>query len=202
MYPETDVPATPIPEEYIATLRAHLPEAPEKLAKRLMDQFSLNQKLAKQVVDSDYLSLFEQVVARGTVPPTFAATFLTETCKSLEREGVPVHTVPDAKIEAMFQLMAKGAFAKEAMPDLLKWQVSNPNLDPSEGIQGLGLQMLSETELAQVIERHIEKNKKLVETKGQGAFSSIMGSIMSEVRGRTDPKLVTEALKKKLARAS
>jgi glutamyl-tRNA(Gln) amidotransferase subunit E len=201
MYPETDVPETPIPEEYIATLRAHLPETPEKLARRLMDQFSLNQKLAKQVVDSDYLSLFEQVVAKG-IPPTFAATFLTETCKSLERAGVPVHTVPDAKIEAMFQLMAKGAFAKEAMADLLKWQVSNPNLDPSEGIQGLGLQMLSEAELEQVIERHIEKNKKLVETKGQGAFSSIMGSIMSEVRGRTDPKLVTEVLKKRLARAA
>jgi glutamyl-tRNA(Gln) amidotransferase subunit E len=154
------------------------------------------------VVDSDYLSLFEQVVAKGAVPPTFAATFLTETCKSLEREGVPVHTVPDAKIDAMFQLMAKGAFAKEAMPDLLKWQVSNPNLDPSEGIQGLGLQMLNEAELEQVIERHIEKNKKLIETKGQGAFPSIMGSIMSEVRGRTDPKLVTEALKKKLSRTS
>jgi glutamyl-tRNA(Gln) amidotransferase subunit E len=199
MYPETDVPETPLPEEHIATLRAHLPETPEKLAARLMDQFSLNQKLAKQVVDSDYLNLFEQVVAERNVQPTFAATFLTETCKSLERDGVAVHTVPDAKIAAMFQLMAKGAFAKEAMPDLLKWQVSNPNLEPSQGIQNLGLQMLSETELEQVIERHIEKNKKLVETKGQGAFPSIMGSIMSEVRGRTDPKLVTEALKKRLA---
>jgi len=202
MYPETDVPATPIPEEYIATLRSHLPETPEKLAKRLTDQFSLNQKLAKQLVDSDYLNLFERVVASGTVQPTFAATFLTETCKSLEREGVAVHAVPDAKIEAMFQLMAKGAFAKEAMPGLLKWQVSNPNLDPSEGIQHLGLQMLSETELEQVIDRHIEKNKKLIETKGQGAFSSIMGFVMSEVRGRTDAKLVTEALKKRLARAA
>jgi len=202
MYPETDVPETPLPEEHIATLKAHLPETSEKLAMRLMEQFSLNQKLAKQVVDSDYLSLFEQVVAERAVQPTFAATFLTETCKSLERDGVAVHTVPDAKIAAMFHLMAKGAFAKEAMPDLLKWQVSNPNLEPSQGIQNLGLQMLSETELEQVIERHIEKNKKLVETKGQGAFPSIMGSIMSEVRGRTDPKLVTEALKKRLARTA
>lgn len=202
MYPETDVPETPILEEYIATLRAHLPETPDKLAKRLMDQFSLNQKLAKQVVDSDFLSLFEQVVAKGTVQPTFAATFLTETCKSLEREGVAVHTVPDAKIEVMFQLMAEGAFAKEAMPDLIKWQVSNPNGDPSEGTQNLGLQMLSERELDQIIDRHIEKNKKLVETKGQGAFPSIMGSIMSEVRGRIDPKHVTDALKKRLLKAA
>jgi Glu-tRNA(Gln) amidotransferase subunit E-like FAD-binding protein len=62
--------------------------------------------------------------------------------------------------------------------------------------------MLSQTELEQVVDRHIEKNKKLVETKGQGAFPSIMGSIMSEVRGRTDPKLVTETLKKRLSSAA
>jgi len=202
MYPETDVPETSIPEEYISTLRAHLPETPEKLAKRFMDQFSLNQTLAKQLVDSDYLSLFERVVVNGKTQPSFVATFLTGSCKSLEREGIHVHTVPDAKIEAMFQLVDKGAFAKEALPDLLKWQVSNPSADPSEGIQHLGLRMLSQTELEQVVDRHIEKNKKLVETKGQGAFPSIMGSIMSEVRGRTDPKLVTETLKKRLSSAA
>lgn len=166
-----------------------------------MDQFSLNSKLANQLVDSDYLSLFERVVAARAVQPTFAAIFLTETCRSLERDGVPVRTVPDSKMEAMFQLLAKGAFAKEAMSDLLKWQVSNPGSDPSEGIQHLGLRMLSQTELEQIVDWHIEKNKKLVETKGQGAFPSIMGSIMSEVRGRTDPKLVTEALKKRLSSA-
>jgi glutamyl-tRNA(Gln) amidotransferase subunit E len=202
MYPETDVPETPIPEEYIATLRVKLPETSERLTRRLMDQFSLNQKLAKQLVDSDYLTLFEQVATKEAVQPTFAATFLTETTKSLERDGVPLRTVPDSKIEAMFQLLAKGAFSKEAMSDLLKWQASNPRADPSEGVKHLGLQMLSQTELEQVVDRHVEKNKKVIETKGQGAFASIMGSIMSEVRGRTDPKLVTETLKKRLASAA
>ncbi len=62
--------------------------------------------------------------------------------------------------------------------------------------------MISQAELEQIIDRHIEKNRNLIETKGEGAFPSIMGSIMSEVRGRTDPKLVTETLKKKLARTT
>jgi glutamyl-tRNA(Gln) amidotransferase subunit E len=58
--------------------------------------------------------------------------------------------------------------------------------------------MMTEKELERVIDRSIEKNKKLVEEKGQGAFSSIMGAVMSEVRGRADPKLVTEIVKKRL----
>jgi len=198
MYPETDVPQSPITEEYIAVLKAHLPETSEKLTARLMDEYSLNSKLAKQLMDSDYLTLFERIVESGKIPTTFLATFLTETCKSLEREGVAVHTVPDGKMEAMVRLVEEGSIAKEALADLLKWQVSNPDRDPAAGLQSLGLHMLTETELEQLVDASIQKNKKLVEERGQGAFGSIMGAVMSEVRGRADPKLVTEIIKKRL----
>jgi glutamyl-tRNA(Gln) amidotransferase subunit E len=199
MYPETDVPPTPVAEEYIAVLRAHLPETVERLIGRLMERYSLNAKLARQLVDSDYLSLFERIVASGKIQATFVATFLTETCKSLEREGVAVRTVPDAKLEAMFRLVEDGSIAKEALVDLLKWQASHLSEEPEVGVQRLGLRMLMEKELEPIIDRTIEKNKRLVDEKGQAAFSSIMGAVMSEVRGRADPKLVTDLVKKRLA---
>jgi glutamyl-tRNA(Gln) amidotransferase subunit E len=200
MYPETDVPPTPVAEEYIAMLKAHLPETAEKLIGRLMEGYTLNAKLARQLMDSDYLSLFERIVASGKIQTTFVATFLTETCKSLEREGVAVRTVPDAKVEAMFRLVERGAIAKEALVDLLKWQVSHLNEEPEVGVQSLGLRMLTEKELEPIVDRTIEKNKKLLDEKGQGAFPSIMGAVMSEVRGRADPKLVTDIVKRRLAR--
>jgi len=200
MYPETDVPQTPIAEEYIAVLKAHLPETSEKLIARLMDQYSLNSKLAHQLMDSDYLSLFEQVAASGKIATSFVATFLTETCKSLEREGAAVHTVPDGKIEAMFRLIEAGSIAKEALADLVKWQISHLNQEPGEGVRSLGLQMLTEQDLEEVVTRCIEKNQKIVDEKGQGAFSSIMGAVMSEVRGKADPKLVTAIIKNRLAK--
>jgi glutamyl-tRNA(Gln) amidotransferase subunit E len=202
MYPETDVPPTPVTDHLIATLKASLPETAESLTKRLIDQFSLNQKLAKQLIDSDYLALFEQISSTGKTPPSFVATALTETCKSLEREGIPVHCIPDEKILAIFRLVDQGTVAKEAIADLLRWQAKSPNADPGEGVRELDLRMLTERELEQVIERHIEKNKKLIEDRGPAAFSSLMGSVMSEVRGSTDPKTVTEKLKEKLAQAA
>ena len=51
------------------------------------------------------------------------------------------------------------------------------------------------------LRKHLEKNRKLIEEKGSSAFPSVMGSIMSEVRGKTDPKIVTEILKRKLSKA-
>ena len=199
MYPETDVPPTPVTEELITKLKATIPETPESLVKRLMNQFSLNEKLAGQLVDSDYLKLFEEIAATSKVQASFVATVLTETYKSLEREGVPVHSVSDAKIEAVFKIVDEGLVAKEAVVDLLRWQTKNLGLDPAEGVKQLGLRMLTEDELQQVIDRHIEKNKKLLDEKGAEAFASLMGSVMSEVRGSTEPKLVAEKLKKRLA---
>jgi glutamyl-tRNA(Gln) amidotransferase subunit E len=202
MYPETDVPPTPVTEDLIARLRSNLPETPEHSIKRLMDNFSLNQKLAKQLVNSDYLKLFEEIAATSKMQTSFIATVLTEICKSLEREGVPIHSIPDAKIEAIFKLVDDGAVAKEAVSDLLKWQANNIGLNSRDGVRELNLRMLTERELEDVIDRHVAKNKVLIKEKGSAAFSSLMGSIMSEVRGSTDPKMVTEKLKKRLAEVS
>jgi glutamyl-tRNA(Gln) amidotransferase subunit E len=202
MYPETDVPQTPVTPDLVGKLKAKLPETPENLTKRLVGQYSLNEKLSKQLVDSDYLPLFEQIATTSKVPPTFIATVLTESCKSLQREGIPVHSIPDSKIQRMFGLVDDGAVAKEAVLDLLKWQAANPSSDPSDGVRKLGLRMLTEGELAEIIDRHIEKNRKLVDEKGEAAFSSLMGSVMSEVRGSVEPKLVTSTLKERLSKAT
>jgi Glu-tRNA(Gln) amidotransferase subunit E-like FAD-binding protein len=60
--------------------------------------------------------------------------------------------------------------------------------------------MLTEHELEDIIDRHIGKNKKLVEERGSAAFPSLMGSVMSEVRGSIEPKIVTQKLKDRLAK--
>jgi Glu-tRNA(Gln) amidotransferase subunit E-like FAD-binding protein len=203
MYPETDVPSVPVTECLMAQLKSRLPETPEESTKRLSKQYSLNQKLSKQLVDSDYLTLFERTArASTTIPASFIATMLTETCKSLEREGFAVHEISDEKMGLVFQLVDHGTIAKEAMPDLLKWQVKKLDLDPIEGINELGLRIMSQSELEKIINQHLEKNRKLVEEKGASAFPSLMGSIMSEVRGRSDPKVVTEILKRRLTKAA
>jgi glutamyl-tRNA(Gln) amidotransferase subunit E len=202
MYPETDVPPTQVTSALVNQLKANLPETSEHLSKRLVDQYGLNQKLAKQLIDSDYLSLFEQIATSSKIQASYLATVLTEICKSLERAGVPVHTIPDEKISMIFSLVDQGIVAKEAIADLLRWQTKNPSASPQSGVKDLGLRMLTENELEAVIARHVEKNRKLVEERGSGAFASLMGSIMSEVRGSTDPKMVTEKLKAKLAQVS
>jgi len=198
MYPETDVPPIQITEDYLKQLRAHLPEFPEQKMERLMKSFGLNQKLAKQVLDSEYAPLFETLVEETKVSATVIAAVLTETFKGLKREGVEVENVSDQQIRELFHLIDAGQTVKEAVPDLVSWLAKHEGVSVREALESLGLGMLSETQLERLIDELIVENKSLVEEGGEGAFGALMGLTMKRVRGRANAELVTTVLKKKL----
>src|SRR4030042_2060822 len=62
VYPETDIPPSLITSSFVDEIRLNLPEPAEKRRKRLMKEYRLNDKLAKQMVDSEYGELFEVMV--------------------------------------------------------------------------------------------------------------------------------------------
>ena len=199
MYPETDVPPIQLSEDYLEKLRASLPEMPEERMKRLMREYNLNRKLARQILDSEYAELFEDVVQKTGVSPTVVAVALTETLKALRRDGIPIENVKDEQLMELFGLIGAGETTKEAIPDILTWLSKHEGATVREAIEGLGLRMLSEEELLLVIDDLIQKNKPLIEKRGKDAFGVLMGMVMKQVRGRARAELVSKTLKKRLA---
>jgi glutamyl-tRNA(Gln) amidotransferase subunit E len=198
MYPETDVPPIQVTDDYLARLKANLPELPEQKMTRLMKQYGLNQKLAKQVLDSEYSQLFETVAKETKVSPTVVAATLTETFKSLRREGVETRNISDQQILELFNFIAAGKAAKEAIPDIVSWLVIHENASLKGALDNLGLGMLSEAQLESIIDDLLKENKSLVETRGKDAFGALMGMVMKKVRGKADAEMVARVLKKKL----
>ena len=198
MYPETDVPPIQVTGNYLAQMKARLPELPEQKMARLMKEYGLNQKLAKQVLDSEYTQLFETVAKETKVSPTVVAATLTETFKSLRREGVETRNISDQQILELFNFIAAGKAAKEAIPDIVSWLVIHENASLKGALDNLGLGMLSEAQLESIIDDLLKENKSLVETRGKDAFGALMGMVMKKVRGKADAELVARVLKKKL----
>jgi len=164
---------------------------------RIMKEYGLNQKLAKQVLDSEYSQLFETVVKQTRVSPTVVAAALTETFKGLKREGIEIESVSDRHILELFRLIDAGKAAKEAIPDIVSWLAKHEDASVKEALENLGLGMLSEAELQSIIDDLLRENKSLVE-KGKEAFGALMGLAMKKVRGRANAETVAQALKKKL----
>ncbi len=198
MYPETDIPAQQITRELVEKVRANLPEPAEKKLARLMKQYGLNEKLAKQLADSEYNLLFEDIAKESGVAASTVSAFLTETVKSLKREGVAVDNVTESQIKAIFAAVGSGELAKEAVADVFSWLSKNEGKTVQDAIAALGLKMFTEADIAPIVDRIIAANKAVIEKQGKGAFGMLMGVVMKEVRGKANPELVSKILKQKL----
>ncbi|MGB9960048.1 MAG: Glu-tRNA(Gln) amidotransferase subunit GatE [Candidatus Bathyarchaeales archaeon] len=198
MYPETDIPPIKVTEEYLNRVKARLPELPEQKLQRLMRQYGLNQKLAKQLMDSEYTELFETVAGESRVSPTTIAVFLTETIKALKREGIPVEKVSENQIREIFNSLGLGEITKEALPEIVTWLAKNEGKSLKEAVENLGLKTLSIEELEKLIDGVIARNKGLIEKAASKAFGPLMGMVMKEVRGKADAELVSSLIRKKL----
>lgn len=198
MYPETDVPPIQISRDYIEDLRRHLPELPQQSMQRLIQEYGLNEKLAKQVLDSEFHHIFKQAVEDYKVSPIFVAVILTETLKALKREGLNVGSVSEEPLLELFRLVGLGEVAKEAASDIIAWLSKHKGARVAGAVDALDLRMLSKSELEQIIDHLIEDNRNLLAERGEKAFGSFMGLVMMRVRGRAKVELVSETLRKKL----
>jgi glutamyl-tRNA(Gln) amidotransferase subunit E len=198
MYPETDVPPIQISEEYLNSLRALLPELPERKLERLMEEYKLNEKLARQVLDSEYALLFEEIARESRVSPTTIAVVLTETMKALKRDGVEVDRIKDEQLKELFGFLGSGKAAKEAVPEILTWLSRHEDTSVEAAIKSLGLTMLSEEELTEIVEDVLKENREHVKERGKAAFGMLMGLVMRKVRGRANAERVNRILRHKL----
>ncbi len=197
MYPETDVPPISITSERISRIKASLPPLPETVMKRLTDSFGLNEKLAKQLLNSDFIELFETVATRTKIQPSFIATVLTETLKSLDRDGVALENLIPEHIEKIFYLVDKGETAKESVETIARWIAENPGKTPDEALEKLSLGMLSERELASIVDKVVFDNITLLKDQGDRAAGKLLGLVMVQVRGRADAKRVAALVKER-----
>jgi glutamyl-tRNA(Gln) amidotransferase subunit E len=201
MYPETDIPPIQVTEEHLKEISSRLPELPKQKLERIAKEYGLNQKLARQILDSEYGELFETIVKESNVSPTMVAVFLTETLKALKRDGVQVDVVSADHMRKIFELIGSGNLMKESLSDVIVWLSRNEGKSVQEAIGGLGLKTVSTDELETMIEKVVADNRKLIQERGEASFGVLMGIIMKDLRGKIDPGQASKMLREKLGGA-
>ena len=198
MYPETDIPPQEITEELLNKIRSNLPESSERKIARITKQYGLNEKLAKQLADSEYNQLFEETVKETGVQASTVAAFLTETLKALKREGIQIEKVSDEQTKNIFKAVGTGDLAKEAVANVFSWLSKCEGKTVQDAVTALGLKMFTEADLAPIIDRIVVANKAQIEKLGKNAQGMLMGAVMKEVRGKANPELVAKLLRERL----
>ena len=200
MYPETDIPPLPISEERIERLRTLIPKPWDEVVKEYASKYGLSVKLAAQICDSEYLTLFEEVVKETNVQPSYVAATLTETLVSLSRLGLEVKSLTNTTLKEVFKLVDECKISKEGVPAILEKILRGEAKNPKEAAEKLGLTQVTEEEVKRKVVELVERNRQLIKSKGQGAFSALMGELMRDLRGRVDGKKLSLILQEEIKR--
>ncbi len=198
MYPETDITPVLISLNHIIDLAKKMPENPQHRITRLINDHNLHKKLAYQLIDSEYVDLFDVITRHVSISPSFIAASLTETLKSLQREGVIIDVLSDDTLLEIFEAIEKGEMAKEFFSEISTWLSKNRNSSLKEAMDSLGLKMLSDEELDHLLEKVIAENQKFIVDRRQSSHGFLMGLVMKSARGRVDASIVSKKLAKKI----
>jgi len=200
MYPETDIPPIPITSSRLDRLRSSLPERPQELETRLSRSHGLPSELVRQLVYADLVVRFESLVQQGH-PAGLVARLLIQDLPAVPVPdgGGPPFEPSDQLLGAVLAAIESGRIAKEGVPPVLEALAAGaPNVEAA--IERAGLSGFSREDLLALVHRVVEANADLVRSRGEAAFSPLMGDVMREVRGRRDGREVSEALHAEIAR--
>jgi len=195
MYPETDVPPILIEPERLAGIRAALPELPEARIARLVGEYAINEQQARQLVRDGYDELFEEV-GRGKGMAAVAARTFLSTYPELQKEGVDLEALSDAKVREAFAALSAGRFAKEALPSVLREMAKGADVEGA--MAALGLEAMDQGDAIHILDAIIAERAEFVREKGEGAVGPLMGVAMKELRGKVDGKAAADLLRERV----
>lgn len=218
-FPEPDIPPMEFSAQYVENLRAKLPELPDAKEKRFASEYGLKQDdILILTAEADLAEYFEQVIselkekiASGEVLAAeekaikLAVNYIiSEVRKHLAENN---HDIRDLKISAenyaeFIGIVADGKINSSAAQTVLK-EMYHTGGDPSHIIEEKNLgQMEDSSELEAAVDNVLSANEKSVIDYKAGkdnALKFLMGQVMSVTKGKANPQLVLELLKKKLS---
>jgi glutamyl-tRNA(Gln) amidotransferase subunit E len=199
MYPETDVPDVVIGADRLSALMKMVPERWEETVGRYARRYSLSRDLALKLLDSDFLDFFERLSGELRLEPSVVASMLVDLPIRLAREGIPEDALDQDTIAEVLRAIDSGMVAKEAAPDVLRSIGRGESKSVNEAVERLELGSIDLGRLSEIIESVVRSNRALIEAKGEGAFSPLMGEVMAQARGKADGRLVSRLLRQRLA---
>ncbi len=203
MYPETDIPPILVTSDELENAKKNIPKSWDESLLELQKKHDLNPQLSEQIFDSHYIELFEKIVERTKVNPTFVASILCSSITKLERNGLNSKLLKNEEIIKSFQLLEAGKIAKESIEMIFENIMDAKSQTIEEAMKNTSIEAVNESDLEKIIEEIVEKNQEIVKNQKERAVGPLMGIAMKELRGKASGEMVNKLLlkniKKKLA---
>ncbi len=203
-FPDPDLLPLKLTPEYVAKIKATLPELPDSKKKRYVEQMGLTPYDASVIAaDKDVADFFEKVAHKAD--PKLSANWITaELFAKLNKAGLEIHQskVTTDNMVGLIKLMEDNTLSGK-----LAKQVFEIMFETGEGanviVEREGLQQVTDlSAIEAVIDQVIKDNPSHVTEYRSGKdklFGFFVGQVMKISGGKLNPQAVNDILKKKLS---
>lgn len=205
-FPDPDLVAIRLSDEYIENIKNNLPELPESRKVRYMSELGLSEKDSNLLTASKHLSnMFEEASKICGNHKLVANWLLSDISRILNEKEIEVDQIPftSEQLAKMITLIEKGTISSAIAKKVVEELFENPK-DPEEIIKEKGwIQISDEGAIKEVVQKIIEANPQSVLDFKAGkdkAVGFLVGQAMKETKGKANPqmlnKMFIEELKK------
>ncbi len=201
-FPEPDLPLLIIKEDYIEKVREKLPELPDALFKKYVDEFKLSAYDAGVLTDTKEVSDYFNELVKHTKNYKAAANMVMGPIKSyLNEMAVEMIDFPVSveRIAQLIEIIDEGKIShsvgtQKVFPEMVSLLEKNPLMIAE------AMNLLQESDdgaLKGFIEEAISKYpEKVAEYKAgkAGLIGLFMGEVMKSSKGKADPKIANKLL--------
>ena len=205
-FPDPDLVAIKISDEYVANIKENLPELPESRNKRYIEEFKLPEYDAKLLTESKYFSdLFEGATKICNNPKAVSNWIISDITGILNEKGEEPSDIPFTaeQLGNLVVLIDKGTISSSIAKKVIAEMFKNPE-DPSKIIEKNGwVQISDEGAIKEIVLKVLAENAQSVADYKAGkdrALGYLVGQAMKATKGKANPqmlnKMFLEELKK------
>ncbi|MFN3305326.1 MAG: Asp-tRNA(Asn)/Glu-tRNA(Gln) amidotransferase subunit GatB [Roseateles sp.] len=205
-FPDPDLPPLVIAPEWVERVKGEMPELPSVMAARFESVDGLPAYDATMMTQSLATArYYEAAKAAGATPKLVANWVMGEISKRLNAAGIEIDAAPVGP-ELLAKLIARiadGTISNNAAKQVFEALWSGESADVDAVIEAKGLKQVSDTgAIEAILDEVLAANQKSVDEYRAGkdkAFNALVGQAMKATKGKANPALVNELLKKKLS---
>lgn len=203
-FPEPDLVAIRLSEEYIENVRKTLPELPESRRKRYLEEFKLSEKDSRLLTSSKYLSdMFEKAQAICHNAKAVANWLLSDVSRILNEKELEPENIPFTaeQLAEMIELIEKGTISSSIGKKVLEELFINPR-SPKTIIEEKGwIQISDEKAIQEIVEKVLQDNPQSVADYKAGkdrALGFLVGQAMKATKGKANPQMLNQMFIEKM----
>jgi aspartyl-tRNA(Asn)/glutamyl-tRNA(Gln) amidotransferase subunit B len=204
-FPDPDLPPLVIAPDWVARVKAAMPELPRAMAARFERDDGLPAYDAAMMTTSLAMARWYEALREASGQPKLAANWLMgEVAKRLNAEGREIDAVAlaPATLGLLIQRVVDGTVSNNGARQVFEALWSGESQDVDAVIAAKGLKQMNDSgALEAIVDEVLAKNEKSVAEYRAGkdkAFNALVGQVMKASQGKANPAQAGELLKKKL----